>query len=238
MRRAVDRYVDSLLRRRGRRPRPFAASEDDVAVARVAITLLAARSDTAEPRQRFVEDLRGRLEKKDADTGATVRRGGVGWLLDRRRLLQATAATVAVAASAGAVADHLVTGGADGAPGDGNHGELSPTIGQWQTVADSTSLPDGAAQPFDLGSVAGFVQRTGGRLRAVSGICTHQGCRLSLDAPGDRLVCPCHGATFGLDGQPRTSPGSAHGLPALPRLAVRDYHGGVQIFAPTVSLSG
>jgi len=31
--------------------------------------------------------------------------------------------------------------------------------------------------------VAGFVQRAGGQVRAVSATCTHLGCRLALDAP-------------------------------------------------------
>ena len=45
-----------------------------------------------------------------------------------------------------------------------------------------------------------------GRIQAVSGICTHQGCRLHLDTPATGYVCPCHGATFDLNGQHPTAP--------------------------------
>jgi Rieske Fe-S protein len=31
-------------------------------------------------------------------------------------------------------------------------------------------------RPFTAGAVSGFVERVDGQLRAVSGICTHQGC--------------------------------------------------------------
>jgi len=91
--------------------------------------------------------------------------------------------------------------------------------------------PDAA---FDLGPVNGFVRRVSGRVQAVSGICTHQGCRLDLSAARDLLTCPCHGATFAMDGanvshpRPMSSP-----LPALPRLAVREQNGEIQIYGPT-----
>jgi Rieske Fe-S protein len=29
--------------------------------------------------------------------------------------------------------------------------------------------------------------------------CTHAGCK--VDVSGQKLVCPCHGSTFGFDGQ-------------------------------------
>jgi nitrite reductase/ring-hydroxylating ferredoxin subunit len=98
-------------------------------------------------------------------------------------------------------------------------------------VAATADLADGAVRAFDLGTVNGFVERTGGRLRAVSGVCTHLGCRLALDGPARELTCPCHNAAFAVTGelirhQLKTPP------PALPRLAVREIDGAVQIFAP------
>jgi Rieske Fe-S protein len=103
--------------------------------------------------------------------------------------------------------------------------------GVWLTVAHSVDLPNGAVRPFTAGAVTGFVERVGGRPRAVSGICTHQGCRLTFAEHPARLVCPCHGATFGLDGAVLD-----HRLPvslsALPRLAVREIDGTVQVYAP------
>lgn len=57
-------------------------------------------------------------------------------------------------------------------------GELEPNAGTWRAVGASVDLPDGGAIAFDLGSVNGFVHRTGAKLEAVSGVCTHQGCKL------------------------------------------------------------
>jgi Rieske Fe-S protein len=79
-------------------------------------------------------------------------------------------------------------------PASDAQGNLSPTVGTWQSVVAAADLPEGAVLPFDLGAVTGFVQRVSGRVQAVSGICTHQGCRLDLEALRDQLACPCHGA--------------------------------------------
>lgn len=40
-----------------------------------------------------------------------------------------------------------------------------------------------------------------GSLFAVSAGCTHMGCDVSYDKKLGRLLCPCHGSEFGLDGQ-------------------------------------
>lgn len=45
-------------------------------------------------------------------------------------------------------------------------------------------MPPAGALAFDVSSVRGFVHRRDGHLQAVSGVCTHQGCALWLDAPG------------------------------------------------------
>ena len=58
MKRPIDRYVESLLRRR--RPADFVPTEDDIAIARAAIDLAAAAPDAQRPREAFVEDLRDR----------------------------------------------------------------------------------------------------------------------------------------------------------------------------------
>jgi hypothetical protein len=39
---------------------------------------------------------------------------------------------------------------------------LTPTAGDWRTVAASEELPDGAVRAFDLTSLVGFVERTAG----------------------------------------------------------------------------
>lgn len=229
MRRAVDRYVDRLLRRR--RPKGFAPTQDDLAVARTAITLLAESPDAAGPRQQFVDDLHRRIAAQSTPAqqpAAAPPR--TQWAPGRRRVLQATT-LAAAAAVAGATADHLLTGDRTQTPTNAQT-EISPTTGAWQTVAVSADLPEGGIHPFDLGPVTGFLRRKAGRVQAVSGICTHQGCRLALTPPRDSLACPCHGATFTLAGQPLTHPRTSQALPPLPRLPVREYQGHIQIFAP------
>lgn len=248
MKRPIDRYVESLLRRR--RPADFVPTEDDIAIARAAIDLAAAAPDAQRPREAFVEDLRRRIaDRQDAapePASAAPGPGGSGspasaWssaahrIRGRRRFLTATAltATGVVAGAAGVAVDRAVTG--PGTPAADADQELTPTIGSWQTVASAADLPEGAVLSFDLGAVSGFLRRASGRVQAVSGICTHQGCRLHLDTPGDGFVCPCHGATFSLSGAPLTRPHGSSPLPALPRLPVRIEDGAVQVYAPASS---
>jgi cytochrome b6-f complex iron-sulfur subunit len=241
MKRSIDRYVDSLARRR--RPKPFSPSEEDLAIAQVAIELAAAAPEAQEPREAFVEDLRRRIGTQvaaETDPDRSIP-GRVGqWSTGRRRLF-AVAATTAAAGVVGAGADHVLSQRpATAEPGEtaSGDGELTPIGGAWQTVALETDLDDGGVLPFDLGAVTGFVRRVSGRVHAVSGTCTHQGCRLNLHAPQAQLACPCHGATFTLDGEPLTHPHNVHPLPALPRLAVRVQQGQIQVLAPNRTTSG
>lgn len=44
-----------------------------------------------------------------------------------------------------------------------------------------------------------FLRRTPSGLRALSGVCTHQGC--VVDASGSGFQCPCHGSRFDSDGK-------------------------------------
>lgn len=127
-------------------------------------------------------------------------------------------------------ADHLLTP----APQTDAHqapGEILPNTGSWQRVAVSNAVPDGGVHPFDLGFVNGFVRRVGGRVEAVSGVCTHQGCKLWFDGANDRLQCPCHTTSFTTDGRVIT-----HQLPIapkpLPTLQVREAEGHIEVFAP------
>ncbi|MCO6003597.1 Rieske (2Fe-2S) protein [Actinoallomurus purpureus] len=206
------RYVEDLLK--GRRPRSFPVEEADADALRLAIELRAARPGSDAPREEFVADLHRRLAEPDIARAPMP--------VGRRLVLGgAFAATGAVA---GASIDHALTRGAT-PPGDGT---LSPNRGRWHPVADAADLPDGAVRSFDAGSVTGFVTRDSGRLRAVSGVCTHQGCRLHVEG-GARLRCPCHQALFALDGAVVHHRLPAP-IPALPRLAVREAGGVVQVY--------
>ena len=230
--RGARRFIEDLLS--GRRPRAFPAQEADVEDLRAAITLRAARPGSDAPRDEFVTDLHRRLAAEQAGEdpeGGQVRTiGGT-----RRRFVQGAAIAAAAAAVGVAVDRTLISDGQDGTE-DGQQAApaaqtLTPSVGDWRTVAASEELPDGAVRAFDLTSLVGFVQRTDGVAQAVSGTCTHQGCRLLLDAAARRLNCPCHRTAFAVDGELLT-----HELPVapapLPHIATREVNGAVQVYAP------
>jgi len=174
MRNAVDRYVERLLSRR--RPEPFAPSEDDLAIARTALDLLAASPDADGPREDFVAGLRARIAAQDTAPRPAPERAGFRRAPERRRVLMATALT-ATGAAAGVGVDHLLTRQPATGPA-ATDSAITPVRGTWRSVAATADLPEGAVLSFDLGSMTGFVRRVSGRVQAISAIGTHQGCRL------------------------------------------------------------
>jgi cytochrome b6-f complex iron-sulfur subunit len=245
--RGLTRYLEDLIR--SRRPRRFAADSDSADLARTAITLRAGRPGSGDPREEFVLALRKRLAR-ELDPPAPIPAAGQA-SNGRRAFLRTATVTggVAVAggaALAGAGVEHALSAGspAPSPNGAGPPPELLPDQGAWLTVATSAQVPEGAVRPFTAGAVAGFVSRAEGQLRAVSGICTHQGCRLSLAPPGAQgagrpakpaaLVCPCHGATFAADGAVLAHR-LAITLTALPLLDVRETGSDVQVYVPRPS---
>jgi cytochrome b6-f complex iron-sulfur subunit len=230
-----DRYVRDLLR--GRKPKPFPADAEAAAELRAAITLAAAQPGADTPREEFVHDLHRRLaEQMGTPTAAPTAPAATGNVVPlrlgptRRRVLVA-GGIAAGAAAIGAVGDHLIS--SDGPQDTEAAGTLAPNVGTWRMVANSTDLDVGGVRHFDAGSVIGFVSRDAAGLRAVSGICTHQGCRLNLDADGRQLDCPCHNTSFAVDGTL-----VRHQLPkppaALPQVQVRERDGQVEVYVPTV----
>ncbi len=225
--RNVTRYVDRLLRQR--RPRPFVPTDEEAEALTAAIRLRAARPEDAIPRTEFVAALRTRLAEQDTRTGeeepAVVARR------PRRGVLIGTTVSAA-AAALGAAAGRLLLGRGPAAPPVA--ATLEPTTGTWHTVLASADLAEGGAASFDTGTVSGFLTRSGGRVAARSGVCTHQGCRLNLDVrnpDGRRLACPCHRTFFRLDGtviasQLATPPAR------LPAIQVREREGAIQVYVP------
>jgi cytochrome b6-f complex iron-sulfur subunit len=226
--RGLRKYIDDLLR--GRRPKAFQPDDFEAAQIRTAIELRAARPGDDAPRQEFLNDLRIRLAQQM--TGAPPEVPPMSrWNTTRRQVVVGTSAAAAAAVTAVSV-DRLVIGVPGGqAESPAASGELTPNDGRWMRVAASSEVPDGVMHPFDLGSVNGFVRRVNGKPEAVSGVCTHQGCRLWFDASDDRLRCPCHTTSFAPSGQVLT-----HQLPIapkpLPTLMVREVDGAVGVFAP------
>lgn len=228
--RDVRRFVDGLLRGQATEQ----ARPDDVEAAemKTAVELRAARTGSDSPREEFITDLHRRLSEQMGDESAdsNVRRMPTG---TRRQVVIGTGLAAASAAAGIVVGRNLLapSGGPakEAAP---TQGVLEPNAGTWHAVGASADLPKGGAMSFDLGSVNGFVHRSDAQLEAVSGICTHQGCKLWLDAPDARLRCPCHSTSFSLEGETLT-----HQLPTapppLPKFEVRENGGQIEVFAPT-----
>ncbi|WP_135453168.1 Rieske (2Fe-2S) protein [Mycobacterium sp. DL99] len=229
-RRGVRKYVDDLLA--GRRPGSFPADDFDAAQIRTAIELRAAQPDADEPRPEFVDDLKDRIAQQfspeQPDEPGPTRQGPSA---TRRQVIVGTAAA-ATAAVAVVSIEHVMTG-RGASPGSEQAGsELVPSEGAWLPVANSADLVEGSVLPFDLSTVSGFVRRVaGGNVEAVSGVCTHQGCKLWFDNSADSLRCPCHVTSFSPAGQVLT-----HQLPIapkpLPHFEVRERDGNVEVLAP------
>jgi len=221
--RGLRRYVDDLLR--GRRPKPFVPDDFEAAQIRMAIELRAARPGGDGPRQEFLTDLHRRIAEQMSGAPPEVENKHSS---TRRQVIIGTSAAAAAAVAAVSVDRALIGQSSQVAS---VAGQLTPNAGSWQKVAASPEVPDGRMHPFDLGSVSGFVRRVDGKVQAVSGVCTHQGCRLWFDAPEDRLRCPCHSTSFSPTGQVLT-----HQLPIapkpLPALMVREVDGVIEVFAP------
>ncbi|MEC3954063.1 Rieske 2Fe-2S domain-containing protein [Nocardia sp. CDC153] len=225
--RDVRRFVDELLA--GKRSTGFEPDDAEAQEMRTAIELRAARMGSDAPSEEFLSSLQRRLADEIEDTPTEVPKTN-GYR--RRNLLIGTSAAAA-AATVGAVVDRTLLGHGEVTTPPAAQAPLSPNTGAWLPIARSSDLPEGATVAFDVGTVNGFVRRAQGIPVAVSGVCTHQGCKLWLDAPAERLRCPCHSTSFSIEGAVVT-----HQLPVapapLPTIQVRENNGTIEVFAPTV----
>lgn len=86
----------------------------------------------------------------------------------------------------------------------------SPDLAQASGNTCATGVSGGAASaitassPKYVSTAKAYVCRDAGGLYAMSSLCTHSGCKVSLDT--NQWYCPCHGATFDLNGQHPTAP--------------------------------
>jgi cytochrome b6-f complex iron-sulfur subunit len=221
-RRRVEAFVEALVR--NHRPESFRAGAEDREVMRAAIELRSGRDEEVTPSPQFVDQLHDEL-RQQFDTKQPVELPRISrrrWLLEGA--VAASAAGVAVAV------DRTVF-----AAGTPQHQaaqlELTPDNGTWHTVGERADLLSEAVTRFSTPDVVGFVTTENGEPKAVSGVCTHQGCLLKYNEDDRRLECPCHRAAFALTGellfhQLATPP------PPLPRLALRNEDGHVQIYLP------
>lgn len=70
-----------------------------------------------------------------------------------------------------------------------------------------TEIPVGEAKEIPIGSIpALIINRPGKGFIALSRVCTHLGCLVDYNKTQNRIICPCHGAIFGLDGNVISGP--------------------------------
>ena len=88
-----------------------------------------------------------------------------------------------------------------------------PDAGPLQVML-RVARPDGSAHVIERTTV--YLVRSGeSTVRAMHSTCTHLGCRTSYDATTKRILCPCHGGIYDVDGQVIAGPPPAP-LAALP----------------------
>lgn len=223
-RRRISAFVEALVH--DRRPPSFRADPSDAAAMRAAINLRAQHAEAASPRPEFVNDLHDQL-RRDLNAQSDLDRGPRPARVSRRWVLEGAA--VAAAAAVGVVTDREAL--APNYHSTASSTSLVPTTGEWQPVASRAVLAGGATTRFDGPGAVGFISEQQGTLLAVSGVCTHQGCLLQLDPTARQLDCPCHRTAFALSGDVLFSQLSTRPAP-LPRLAVRDRNGQVEVFVP------
>ena len=207
----VARFVDDLLH--GRRPRRFNASPEEVEAMTAAAGMVSARVGADLPDKAALDGIHSRLAAALDDSPALDRH------LTRRMLLR-TFGTAAAAMVIGVGLDEVLTrqGKSPAEGGGGGSSVLMPDAGAWRPVASVTQLPAGHAMTVSTGAIDAVIVNDGGAISAVSGICTHLGCKLQPDDAGRKLDCPCHQTAFGWSGKVlyyrlKASPAS---LPQIP----------------------
>ncbi len=207
----VARFVDDLLH--GRRPRRFNASPEEVEAMTAAAGMVSARVGADLPDKAALDRIHSRLAVALDDSPALDRH------LTRRMLLR-TFGTAAAAMVIGVGLDEVLTrqGKSPAEGGGGGSSVLMPDAGAWRPVASVTQLPAGHAMTVSTGAIDAVIVNDGGAISAVSGICTHLGCKLQPDDAGRKLDCPCHQTAFGWSGKVlyyrlKASPAS---LPQIP----------------------
>jgi Rieske Fe-S protein len=216
----VAQFVEDLLK--GRRPRRFEATREEAEAMSAAAGLAASHVGADLPDKAALDRIHRRLAERLDDSPAVEGRYS-------RRVWLRTFGTAAAAAALGVAIDEVVTRKGSGAPIVATDGVLTPDGGQWRPVAAVEQLPAGQAMTVSTDSVDAIIVNDGGQISAVSGVCTHLGCKLQPDNADQRLSCPCHQTAFGFSGKVlfyrlKAAP------PDLPRIQSRVREGQIELF--------
>jgi Rieske Fe-S protein len=185
----LDAFLDQLGTEQ--RPAPHELSAQETAEHMLAAQLRLAPEGVEEPAPEFLSALERRITQAIAREQRTKGRG-----ISRWRFLRTVAGTAAATGlvGAGVAADEVQRQLRQ--PHD-----LVAGPGRWYEIAAADELASGEMKAFAAGGVLGYLVNDGGRLHAVSAICTHMGCRLKPAHGGPGLRCLCHGSQFSPDGR-------------------------------------
>lgn len=193
----LDVYLDQLLAERAAGARKL--PDEELVASILAAQLRLVRDDVEAPSADFLARLDREVTKAIQAGERAPRRARVS----RRGFLRG-AATLAGGVGVGlAAGDALGTFGT-ALPKQPNE-LVTAARSEWYDVAAVDELPPGAVKPFTAGGVVGYLVNDRGDLRAVSGICTHMGCRLTPAGGGAssevEFGCLCHGSRFSAAGR-------------------------------------
>src|SRR5918912_1819839 len=202
----LDAFLDQLGAEQ--RPTPHELSAQETAERMMAAQLRLAREGVEEPAPEFLSALERTVTQAIVREGRAKGRQGIS----RWRFLRAAAGAAAATGLVGAGVEANELQRRLRQPHD-----LVAGPGRWYDIAAADELASGQMKAFAAGGVLGYLINDGGRLHAVSAICTHMGCRLKPAQGGSGLRCLCHGSRFSPDG--RVLAGLAPD--PLPRIALR-----------------
>jgi len=187
----VARFVDDLLH--GRRPHRFEATKEEAEAMGAAAGLSAARVGADVPDKAALDRIHQHIAEALDESAAVDRR------LSRRAWLR-SAGAAAAAVVIGVGLDEVVRSQQQSG-GAGSTATLLPDNGTWRPVAAVTQIPAGHAMLVSTASLDAVIVNDGGTITAVSGVCTHLGCKLQPDEANRKLNCPCHQTAFSWSGK-------------------------------------
>jgi cytochrome b6-f complex iron-sulfur subunit len=187
----VARFVDELLH--GRRPHRFEATPEEAEAMMAAASLSAARVGADVPEKAALDRIHQRIAQALDESPVMDRRFS-------RRVWLRSAGAAAAAVVIGVGLDEVVRNRQESGAG-GSSATLLPDNGTWRPVAAVTQIPSGHAMLVSTASLDAVIVNDGGTITAVSGVCTHLGCKLQPDDANRKLNCPCHQTAFGWSGK-------------------------------------